>query len=254
MNADALLPWSLSVALLAVRLTVAIALSPALAAYGLPAMVRVALMLALATLAFANREPVPAAIEWVGDPARLLLPVATEIFIGALLGLGVHLLLGAFALAGRMLDVQIGFAIGSIFDPVTHTSSNVLGALVSLIGVTLFFVSDAYLQLAQLVSQSIDVLPLGQWPALDDPMQPLLAAGSMFSLGVALAAPVAMSLLLTDMAIGVVSRNMPQVNVLVLAIPVKVIVGYAVLALSVRGWAPLIQQGFSQMTALAGTR
>ncbi len=250
MSSDALLPWSLSVGLLVVRLTVALALSPALTAYGIPVTVRVALTLVLAVLTFAYRSPVPAATDWAADPTRLMLPILAEVFIGALLGLGVHVVLAALALAGRLMDVQIGFAIGSVFDPVTRTNSNILGAIVSLLGVTLFFVTDAHLQLAQLIAQSIDALPLGELPAFDDPMRPLLAAGSMFTLGLAFAAPVVIVLLLTDLAIGVASRNMPQLNVLVLAIPVKVIVGYLVLALAVIGWAPWLLQGFGRMAGL----
>jgi flagellar biosynthesis protein FliR len=252
MNADALLPWSLSVALLTVRLTVAIALSPALAAYGVPAMIRVALTIALAALTFAYRPPVPAAAGWVATPGLLLVPVMAEVFIGALLGLAAHIVLSALALAGRLMDVQVGFAIGSVFDPVTRTSANVLGSLVSLLGVTLFVVSDAHLQLAQLVARSIDVLPLGELPALADPLRPLLAAGSMFTLGLAFAAPVAIALLLTDLAMGVASRNMPQVNVLILAMPVKVVVGYLVLAFAVVGWGPALEQGFAQVIERAG--
>jgi flagellar biosynthesis protein FliR len=254
MNADALLPWSLSVALLTVRLTVAIALAPPFSAYGVPAVIRIALTFALAVLTFAYRSPVPAATGWAADPTQLLLPVLAEVFIGALLGLGVHVVLAALALAGRLMDVQIGFAIGSIFDPVTRTSSNVIGSIVSLLGVTLFFVSDAHLQLAQLVAQSIDTLPLGELPALDDPLQPLLAAGSMFTLGLALAAPVCLALLFTDLAIGVASRNMPQMNVLMLAMPVKVIVGYVMLAFGVLGWGSLVQQGFGRMAQLLEAR
>lgn len=254
MSPEALLPWMLSIALLTVRLTVAIALSPAFSAYGVPATVRVALTFALATLTFASRPPVADAVAWAADPIKLVMPVMAEVFIGALLGLGVHVVLAALALAGRLMDVQIGFALGSVFDPVTRTSSNVLGSMVSLLGVTLFVVSDAHLQLAQLIAQSIDTLPLGEFPALNDPLQPLLAAGSMFALGLAFAGPVAVALLLTDLAVGVASRNMPQVNVLVLAIPIKVIVGYAVLALAVVGWAPLLQQGFGRMASLLDAR
>ncbi len=137
-----------------------------------------------------------------------------------------------------------------MFDPVTGASSNVLGALTVLIGVTLFVLTGAHLQLAALLAQSIDAFPVGQLPALNDPMQLVLAAGSLFTLGLAFAAPVMVALLLTDLAIGVASRNMPQVNVLILAIPFKVIVGYLVLGLSVRGWAPLVEQGFSHVTAV----
>lgn len=239
----------LSVALLTVRLSVSVALSPAFAAYGVPAIVRIALTLALAALTFASRAPVPAAAAWVDDPALLIKPVSAELFIGVLLGLGVHVVLAALALAGRLLDVQVGFAIGSIFDPVTRTQSNVLGALMTLIGVTVFVASGAHLQLAQLVSQSLDLLPLGELPPLEDPMRMLVATGAMFSLGLAFAGPVAVSLLLADLAIGVASRNMPQVNVLVLAMPIKMILAYGVLAVAVLSWSPLLEAGFALAAA-----
>jgi flagellar biosynthesis protein FliR len=251
-SADAMWPWGLSVALLAVRLTVAVALSPALAAYGIPATVRLALVFALAALTFAHRPPLAAAAGWMSAPGSLLAAVAAEVMIGALLGLALHVVMAALVLAGRLMDVQIGFAIGSIFDPVTQASSNVLGSLVSLLGVTLFVLGDVHLRLAQLVSQSIDVLPLGELPTLAEPGRPLLAAGAMFTLGAAFAAPVAAALLLTDIAIGVASRNMPQLNVLILAMPVKVVVGYAVLALSVASWGPWLQQGLDRTIAAMG--
>jgi flagellar biosynthesis protein FliR len=254
MSFDPVLPWIICVALLTVRLTVAVALSPALSAYGIPPAVRIVLTMVLAAVTFAYHSPVPAASTWAADPALLLMPVLSEIAIGALLGLGVHVVLAAFALAGRLLDVQIGFGIGSVFDPVTRASSNVLGSMVSLLGVTLFFVTDAHLALAQLVAHSLDLLPLGELPALHDPMQPLLAAGAMFTLGLALAAPVAAALVLTDLAVGVASRNMPQFNVLVLAIPIKVVVGYFVLSLSVLGWGPLLQRSFDGMVDVSGAR
>jgi flagellar biosynthetic protein FliR len=238
-SADAMWPWGLSVALLAVRLTVAVALSPALAAYGIPATVRLALVFALAALTFAHRPPLAAAAGWMSAPGSLLAAVAAEVMIGALLGLALHVVMAALVLAGRLMDVQIGFAIGSIFDPVTQ-------------GVTLFVLGDVHLRLAQLVSQSIDVLPLGELPTLAEPGRPLLAAGAMFTLGAAFAAPVAAALLLTDIAIGVASRNMPQLNVLILAMPVKVVVGYAVLALSVASWGPLLQQGLDRTIAAMG--
>lgn len=252
MSHESTLPWMLSVALLAVRLAVALALTPPLASFGTPAVVRMSFVTALAALTFAQRPPADLATTASANPAALPAAVAAEVFIGALLGLGVQLMFAALALAGRLLDLQVGIALGSIFDPVSRTQSNVLGTLTSIVGAVVFFISDAHLQLAGFISQSLDLLPLGVAPSLDDPMQPLLAAGSMFTFGFALAAPVVMALLLTDAAIGVASRNMPQINVLVLAMPIKVLVGYFVLALAVVGWGPLLQRGFNCLAPLPG--
>jgi flagellar biosynthesis protein FliR len=83
-------------------------------------------------------------------------------------------------------------------------------------------------------------------------MRPLLAAGSMFSIGLALAAPVAIALLMTDLAIAVTSRNMPQLNVFVLAVPIKVFVGFLVLMFAVRGWSPLLERAFGHVAVAIG--
>src|SRR5882724_3183902 len=127
MDVTPLIPWLLSVGMVTIRLTVALALSPAITAFGVPSSVRVALTIALAGLVCTYRGPVPAAASWAADPGQMVVPVVAEVFIGALLGLTVQVVLAALALAGRLLDVQIGFAIGSVFDPATGAASNVLG-------------------------------------------------------------------------------------------------------------------------------
>jgi len=252
MDMEPFVPWLICVALLTVRLTIALALSPAITAFGVPASVRVALTVALAGLAYADRNPAPDAAGWAASPSSLIMPVMVEIFIGALLGLAVQVVLAALALAGRLMDVQVGFAIGSLFDPVSGTGSNVLGAMMGLLGATLFMASDAHLQLAGWLAQSIDVFPLGQPVTLNEPLRPLLGTGFLFTLGLTFAAPVVVALLITDLAMGVAARNMPQVNVLLLATPVKVIVAYTVLIFAVRGWGSLLGQGFRRAAEALG--
>lgn len=251
---DGMGAWLMSTLLLSLRLGVAVAMSPALSAYGVPAMVRLALVFALSALTLSSPAapaPDPALLQ---SPQALLAAGAAELFLGMLLGLGVHVVLAAFAVAGRILDVQIGFGIGSIFDPVTRASQNVMGSLMSLLGVTLFFVTDAHLALAGMLAGSLTLFPLGQLPAFADPMPIVSAAGSMYAMGLALAAPVAIALVLTDLFVGMTSRNMPQINVLVLSIPLKVLIAYFILALSVRAWSPITDRMFAIVGDILGAR
>ena len=251
-GADGLSPWVLSVLLLSLRMTVAVALSPALASYGLPVSVRLVLVFVLAALAqSASNAPSAPTIQ---SPEQFVAAAAAEAFLGMLLGLGVHVVLAAFAIAGRILDVQIGFGIGSVFDPVTRSSQNVMGSLMSLVGVTLFFVTDAHLSLAAMLAGSLKLFPIGQFPAFGNPFPLVSAAGSMFAMGLSLAAPVAVALVLTDLFVGITSRNMPQINVLVLSIPLKVLIAYFVLALSVRAWSPITQRVFVIVGDVLGAR
>jgi flagellar biosynthetic protein FliR len=244
--------WLVATMLVSVRLTVAVGLSPAFSAFGLPAMVRLVLVMLLAAI---SQAAVPS-IQQVAlaTTSGLIEAIAAEVFLGMLLGFGVHVVLAAFAVAGRLLDVQSGFGIGSVFDPVSRSNQNVMGALMSIVGVTLFFLTDAHLALAAMLARSTEVFPVGRFPPLSDPMPLLSGAGAMFAAGLALAAPVSLALVLTDLFVGVVSRNMPQINVLVLAMPLKVLIAYFVLAVSVRARGPVIQRLFGLVSDVMGAR
>src|SRR5262245_26829995 len=98
--------WVLSVLLLSIRFTVAMAMSPALDSYGLPASIRLVIVFVLAALV-QSAQASPLAAMPLQTPEQLIRPAAAEVFLGMLLGLGVHVVLAAFAIAGRILDVQI---------------------------------------------------------------------------------------------------------------------------------------------------
>ncbi|WKB51643.1 flagellar biosynthetic protein FliR [Eleftheria terrae] len=253
MSPDALITWGTAVMLVSVRFSIALGLSPVFTAFGLPGLVRLALVVALSALVCAAGG-ITAPPELIDDGGRLMLAVAAEGVSGALLGLGVHVVLAAFAVAGRLLDVQIGFGIGSVFDPVTRASANVLTSLLSLLGVALFVLADAHLALASMLASSFSVFPLGAFPQVADPMRVASAAGALFSFGLALAAPAVLALLVTDLTLGLISRNSPQINVLLLAIPVKILVGLLVLTLSIPAWAPLIERLFGLSADVLGAR
>ena len=253
MSPDAFTAWLATLLLLAVRLGVAIGLSPAWSAYGVPATVRVVLVLALATLA-AGAGPAVSPAPGLEPSARLFEALAAELCIGALLGLGPRVALAAFALAGRLLDVQVGFAIGSLFDPVAQAGANAFGALLGLLGVMMFFATDAHLAMSRMVTLSTGAFPLGAWPDWGDPLRPLAGAGALFALGLALAAPVSLALLVTDLALGLAARNLSQLNLLVLGMPVRVAVGTLVLALSLPLASPLVERILVRAADVPGER
>ena len=253
MSPDAFTAWLATLLLLSVRVGAAIGLSPGWSAYGVPGTVRVVLVLALAALA-AGATPAVAADLALEPSARLFEAVAAELCIGALLGLGLRVALAAFALAGRLLDVQAGFALGSLFDPVAQAGANAFGALLALLGVLLFFATDAHLAMARMVTLSTDVFPPGAWPDWGDPLPLLAGAGALFALGLALAAPASLALLLTDIALGLAARNLSQLNLLVLGMPVRVAVGTLVLALSLPMAAPLVERILARAVDVPGAR
>lgn len=220
--------------LLSMRLGAAFAMSPLLAATAIPRVVRVLLVSGL-SVALALVVPLQPLAPLLDQPGSLFLAAFSELALGAALGLGIQLAMGAFTFAGRLLDVQVGFSLVRVFDPLSNTRGAVITTVLDQVGVLLFFLLNVHHVLLRGLAWSIERYPLGRaWP-LAAAVGPLLKqVSSMFVLGLALAAPVVFCLLLVELALAVIAQSLPQMNMLVIGFPVKIVVGMTALAL----WAP----------------
>lgn len=221
--------WVAGVLLVATRLAALLLMTPVLHAMPLPPTVRLLLVVGVsAVLAL----PLGAQAAAVANVAELFDAMLRELAIGATLGLGVLMAFAGFALAGRLLDVQVGFGIAQVFDPVTRSQVPVLTSALGLAGVVLFLLANGHHALLRGVAWSLQRFPVGQPWSLQQAAGPVLQqAAGLFTLGFALAAPVVLSLLLVELALGVLARNLPQANMMMLGIPVKVVVGLLALSL-----------------------
>lgn len=253
-------PWIAGMLLLATRIAALLLLTPVLYAIPIPPLARLLVTLGLAcVIALPFAQQMPAAPASVGDLVRAVLQEAA---IGATLGLGVLMAFAGFALAGRLADIQIGFGVAQVFDPLTRTQLPILTSVIGLFAVVFFFAVNGHHALLRGIAFSVERMPIGGGWSVPAAAEPLTRqAAVLFSLGFALAAPVVLSLLLLEFALGVVSRNLPQMNMLVLGIPVKIVGG--LLALSV--WAAAlgepagrlyagIFQAWSAWLSMGGTR
>jgi len=134
--------WLLTVFLLSLRLTAVFTMTPLLAAASVPPAVRVLLVLGLAaalSLGLPAAAPTRAAGVRLDAPGALLAAGFTELALGATLSLGVLVAFAAFNVAGRLLDVQIGFGLGQVIDPASNASQPVLTSAFSQLSVLVFF-------------------------------------------------------------------------------------------------------------------
>jgi flagellar biosynthetic protein FliR len=154
---------------------------------------------------------------------------------------------GAFAVAGRAMDLQIGFGVANLIDPTTRTQSPQMGTLLNLLALAVFFGVDGHHALLRGLAASFERIPPGV--GLADAGPGVLAAqfGIAFSMGLALAAPVLVLLLLIDLGLAVMSRAMPQMNVYFVALPLKIFAGILILALSLPHVGPLMGRVFSSI-------
>jgi flagellar biosynthetic protein FliR len=175
-----------------------------------------------------------------GDLSGGLLGAAlAEMALGATLALGVMLAFAAFSVAGNLLDIQVGFGIAQVFDPSSNRQLPILTSLFNQLALLLFFLADGHHFLLRGLAASTVVFPPGAWWSPASGLGVIVGqAGAMFSLGFALAAPVVFCLLLVELALGVIARNLPQMNMFAVGIPVKLVAGLAALAFWLPGMGP----------------
>jgi flagellar biosynthetic protein FliR len=152
--------------------------------------------------------------------------IVKEMLVGFGFSFALAALFAAIQVAGAMLDTLIGFSFGALVDPVTGTNGGVLNQLYGLIGVMIFVVINGDAWVIQGLARSYDAVPLTDAPDIGTLVQGVQVAFSgIFGSAIEVCAPVMLAVLLTDVAFGLVSRVMPQLNVFAVGFPAKVIVG-----------------------------
>jgi flagellar biosynthetic protein FliR len=235
---DSPLLWVQATMLASVRLGVGMAMTPLFSAFGVPVMSRLILVMVLAGLVANNLLAAPGAHAELSI-AYLLPALAGELALGLLLSVGVHAAFAAFSIAGRLADAQMGFTLGAVLDPVSKGHAAVIASGLNMLAVLLFFVTDAHQLLFTAYFQTFELIPIGQSLSVEGWLPVAQGAGAMFSMGFVMASPLVIALLLADVVVAVVSRNMPQMNVMFLSIPLKVLLGMAVMAVAVQLLAPV---------------
>jgi flagellar biosynthetic protein FliR len=221
--------WLIAVLLCSLRLSALLLLTPLLQALGLPMRVRVVLILALSAMLVSGMRLLPP--NPPSDLPAMIGAGINEVMVGALMAFGIFAAFAAFSFAGNALDLQIGFNIANVFDPVTRAQSPLLASLLAMLAVALFFGMDAHHAVLRGFAWSLERIPLGAGLAQPDPAIIIRQFGIVFTLGLTLAAPVLFCLFLVELALAVLSRNLQQMNIFVLAAPIKIVVGLAMLAL-----------------------
>ncbi|QJD99472.1 flagellar biosynthetic protein FliR [Massilia forsythiae] len=232
----------MAVLLLSVRTSAVTLLTPVFSGFGRMTTVRVLFAIALAALLLPARPDAYPALP--ADLAGVLLAAAGELLAGALMAFGLFAAFGAFAVAGKLLDVQSGLGLGSVYDPVNRAGAPLFATILNLVALAAFFGMDAHHALMRGLAWSIEQVPPGSgWqPASVEPL--LRQFGLMFSLGVALIAPTLLCLLMVEVALAMTSRVLPQMNVFIIAAPAKLIAALLLVAVTAGTLEPVMARIF----------
>lgn len=216
--------------LLSLRVAAVFVMTPVFYAVTVPPTVRALLLTSLSLAIAVGLQP--EALPQSLSTGELLSAALSELALGATLGLGILLAFGAFSVAGNLLDVQVGFGMGQVLDPVSRHSVPVLTSAFQQFGLLFFFVLNGHHALLRGIAFGLERFPVGSsWLSGAFVAPVLKQAGGLFTLGFALVAPVVFCILLVELALGVVGRSLPQMNMFAMGIPIKVVVCLATLSI-----------------------
>ena len=237
-----------------IRISGLMLVEPLLSNRGIPIRVRAAIALML-TFTVAPLLPVPSQVDII-SPQGLMM-AAQQLMIGITLGFVIRIVLAGIEMAGHIAGLTMGLGFGSFFDPQSGAQSPVLAQFLGIIAILIFVAINGHLLMVSALFESFHVLPISTNPLAAKGFLALVeAAGQMFVIGMTLSLPVVTAVLIANVALGILARAAPQLNLFAIGFPIMITAGFVVLMLSlpyiVQPIARLLEEGVLQGLRLIG--
>ena len=234
MGLSAVMGWLAQYVFAMLRIGAFLLASPAFGGRFVPLQVRIAATALLALPVMAGGVALPAPAELAGLSALPM--VMTELALGLVAGLVLALMFGAASLAGDRIAATAGLGFAAQYDPAAGGQTPVVAQLFGLVLIMVFFSLDGHLVVIRIVLESYVAVPPGSAPDLPALVSAgIVAGGRMFALGAAVMLPVVSVLLLLNLAVGVLTRSAPTINIFSFGFPVTMTVTLVLLYLTVPG-------------------
>ncbi|WP_027090857.1 flagellar biosynthetic protein FliR [Cohnella thermotolerans] len=232
------------------RITSFLVAAPVFSTKTIPGTVKVGFGFFLTVIVFLNvgfDKPVP-------TDGTFILAILREILAGLLIGFTAYLFFTIVQVAGSFMDMQMGLGVANIVDPLTGVSSPMLGNLKFMLQILVFLSINGHHYLVGAIMNSY------KWLPLDNELFRTVASGSLtsflartfadtFTIALQISAPLVVSMFLIDLGLALLTRAAPQYQVFVVGIPIKILLGFAILILLMPGFSALFQTIFDQMFA-----
>lgn len=225
-----------------VRIMAFSASAPFFSNSGLPRRTRLMLGLALSLAIAPILPPAPHVIP--GSMPSILL-LLEQVLIGTAMGFSMRLIFAGIDMAGQVMGAQMGLGFATFYDPLSSSQTVVVANFLTMLATLLFLSMDGHLIYFATLAESFRLIPIsltppgaGGWHAL------VLNAQIIFGMGLTLSMPVVTVLLITNMALGVLNRAAPQLNLFAIGFPITLTLGFGALAISLGYMAAPLQHWF----------
>ncbi|MDY0219634.1 MAG: flagellar biosynthetic protein FliR [Desulfobacterium sp.] len=213
------------------RVGVVLFMLPIFASTMFPPMLKVGLVMVISMLLYSVVPVDPDLMP--ATPLEVGILLVSEAMIGLTLGLCVRLFFGSFQLAGQVIGFQMGFSMINVVDPQSGANVSLMEQLTYWVAILVFLTMDGHHLMLMGLVESFDLVKPGAFVFQRIMVDKVLSMGAqMFVLAIKIGAPVIAALLFTSVAFGLMAKFSPQMNVMIVAFPLKIIVGLVLFGLS----------------------
>ena len=234
------------------RVLAMVASTPVFGHASIPPQVRLIIGLAIGFGIAPALPPMPEVS--IGSWAGMAIMVQ-QALIGIIMGFTISLAFAAIDIAGDLIGLQMGLSFAVFYDPNSTGQTPVLTEFLALFSTLIFLAMNGHLLALSALAESFTLLPISAAPFAAKGYATMLASAAIiFSSGLMLALPLIAALLIANIALGVLTRMAPTLNLFAIGFPITMVSGFVVLGLSLpmigTAFGELYERGFSALEAV----
>jgi flagellar biosynthetic protein FliR len=251
-SSELLQTWIIGLLWPLTRVMGVIAAAPIFSRSSIPNQVKLGLGIMLTLIIMPTLPPLP---QFEIFSFQGLLILVQQLIIGLSIGFSMRLVFAAVEVAGQLIGMSMGLGFASFFDPQSQGQSTVINQFLGMLTMLIFLSLDGHLMIVSAIANSFVSMPITVSGGSINPMKIAMWGEIIFSAGLLLALPAVTALLITNMALGILTRTAPQLNLFGIGFPITLSMGFLVIALALPGMLKpiekLIEQGVSNMSEVA---
>ncbi|MBC2582140.1 fused FliR family export protein/FlhB family type III secretion system protein [Clostridium sp. DJ247] len=193
---------------------------------GTPSAVKVGLTVIMAYIIIPSVDY--STINIVNNNITFIISCMNEVVAGLTLGFITNLCFMSVRIAGSLIDIQIGFSMMSMFNPSANSNTTLLENVLYWFSLVVFFIIDGHHMLIKALMESFNVIKIGNFLLSQNSINLILKAFiEFFGISLKIAIPIVLIIIITDLTMGLVARTVPQLNIMILGLPIKILIGIA---------------------------
>jgi len=186
----------------------------------------------------------------INNNFQLIIYAVSEFTTGLTLGFITSICFDCIRIAGSLIDMNIGLSMLSMFDPNANSNVTFMERLLYWFSLVIFFIVDAHHVLIKALVESFNTVSLGRFIISQNSAMHIVEVFiNYFELGLRIAIPIVLIIILTDLTLGLVAKTVPQLNVMILGLPIKILLGLSVISLSLPFFYEIIGVAFNNIPA-----